>query len=383
MPNNKRLREAPPKKKMLIFTVVCLLGISQALDFGIAVIPDTQYYSGWHPETFEEQCYWICSCAKKNQILFTAHLGDLVHNGNNETHQWKVARSAIFRLESCNMPHSVLPGNHDIDQLNPDPYKLFDHTFSIERYEHKPWFGGEFPSHTLHNSFQILEKGKEKFIFLNIEYLPYQHGENYTSLITWANDVLTNYSDHTAFITTHYAGNGCEDFVYPPIFNMIFNHCNVLAVFGGHVIGCSGERIIPVINKCGHLRSVLISNFQNRKKGGNGWLRYYRFRGFSHLDSDFVGELCALTYSPQLGKFEKDTNSFFSIDLANGVRNKGCQLLASEICDAPFVSEGFVLGTLWIASLNLLGLMFLFGIPLSHKEWVTLLDHQIPRKKIT
>ena len=47
-----------------------LFAAVSGIDFGIVVIPDTQYYSGWYPETFEEQCNWICACSESKNILF-------------------------------------------------------------------------------------------------------------------------------------------------------------------------------------------------------------------------------------------------------------------------------------------------------------------------
>ena len=48
--------------------------------FTIAVIPDTQYYSESFPAIFDKQAQWIVDNTQSQNIIFAAHLGDLVQD---------------------------------------------------------------------------------------------------------------------------------------------------------------------------------------------------------------------------------------------------------------------------------------------------------------
>lgn len=373
---------------LIVLPSLLVYSKEEGINFGIVIIPDTQYYSGWYAETFEEQTHWACSCSRDANVIFASHLGDLVHNGSTDIHQWKVASSALFRLDSCGLPYGILPGNHDVKWVNGTrDYSLFSETFPRERYLHKKWFGGAFPVDNatgVRNNFELIEYEGEEFIFIHMEYLLHLEQEIVTSIERWINALLSQYSTRTAFLTTHYAGNSCNNNIHIMTRRLMYNHCNLLFTFGGHIRGCGGENTISLINKCEQTRFVLVSNYQIRERGGNGWLRYYRFRNFSHSQHpsspssgpSLKGTICAFTYSPQLGQFEEDEDSYFSFHFAEKkdgdmvVSKEGCELMQSEKCSSDYIPEGFLLGTFWIAAVFLISIFFVLRVPLTKKEWL-------------
>ncbi len=339
--------------------VVCLCYMTGATSFEdrftIAVLPDTQFYSSYYEESFQEQTAWACQCAvdPEMQVLFVSHLGDIVHRGNKVERDWFNAGRAMHTLLQCGLAHGILPGNHDTDHRMENPYHYFEKMFPVTYHKGKPWFGGSHSLHNMHNTYQLFAspKGDMKFVFLHLEYLPYSNES--TSVIAWASKVIDDHPDRIALLSTHFAGSDCSDYIPYPVKTLLVKHCNLLMAFGGHLYACGGERSIPVQNQCNRTSYVFVSDYQGRNRGGNGWLRYYTF---------YPGEnkVCAYTYSPPLTEFEMDENSYFSLDLTHGTLGPGCAHMHE--CRSHYVSPGFVLASVWIASALILFLYFLFLI---------------------
>ena len=71
--------------------------------FTIAVIPDTQYYSESFPAIFDQQTQWIAANAQTQNIVFVAHLGDLVENYNSTT-EWQNAVHSMGIIRNAGYP---------------------------------------------------------------------------------------------------------------------------------------------------------------------------------------------------------------------------------------------------------------------------------------
>ena len=78
----------------------------------------------------------------------------------------------------------------------------------------------------------------------------------------------------------------------------------------------------------------ILSDYQDRANGGNGWLRYYTFKPSTNT-------VQATTYSPTLNAFETDANSSFTFPF---------DLAATQ--PAPFTSLGTVAAAGGTATLN-------------------------------
>ena len=91
--------------------------------FTLPVLPDTQFYSrysaaqfvpkyGTNP--FEVQTQWIVDNQEALNIPFVAHVGDVVDQ-QWVPGEWDAAEKAMKILEDGDVPYSVIPGNHDVE----------------------------------------------------------------------------------------------------------------------------------------------------------------------------------------------------------------------------------------------------------------------------
>ena len=87
---------------------------------------------------------------------------------------------------------------------------------------------------------------------------------------------------------------------------LIEPHANqIFLVLSGHHFWENEARITSSVD--GNFVHQLLSDYQDRSNGGNGWLRIIEF-------SPKIDEISIKTYSPYLNKFETDSNSQFMLD---------------------------------------------------------------------
>ncbi len=90
--------------------------------------------------------------------------------------------------------------------------------------------------------------------------------------------------------------------------HLIKPNCNVFMVINGHYPG-EGRR--TDLNNCGQPVHQVLTDYQSRANGGDGWLRYYTFKPSEN-------KIYAYTYSPTrnggAGEFETDASSQFVLD---------------------------------------------------------------------
>ncbi|MGM1018273.1 MAG: LamG-like jellyroll fold domain-containing protein [Actinomycetota bacterium] len=93
--------------------------------FTLPVLPDTQFYSRYsasqfYPKydtnPFEVQTEWLVEQQDELNIPFVAHVGDVVDQ-QWVTGEWDAAAKAMQNLTEGGLPYSVLPGNHDVDNM--------------------------------------------------------------------------------------------------------------------------------------------------------------------------------------------------------------------------------------------------------------------------
>src|SRR5207237_576054 len=81
-------------------------------------------------------------------------------------------------------------------------------------------------------------------------------------------------------------------------------NCNVFMVVNGHYPG-EGRR--TDLNDCGKPVHQVLMDYQSRANGGDGWLRYFRFKPSQN-------KISAFTYSVTRNEFEADADSQFDLD---------------------------------------------------------------------
>ena len=280
-------------------------------NFTIVALPDTQYYSQSHPEIFENQTEWIVQHKDENNIVFVAHLGDIV-NVNNNDYQWQNADNAMSILDN-KVPYGILPGNHDMDGgYSPPPgagATYYEKYFPASRYEGYSYWGGSYDSTSVTssspnmNNYQLFSAGGMDFIALSLQYNPP------ADVLSWADNVLSEYSDRRAIISTHSyintSGGLASDGGTAIWDNVVVPENNVFLVLCGHW-SYSGEAAQKIDNLGNRTVYQLLSDYQDQSSGGNGWLRIMEF-----VPSEST--IYVRTYSPYLDQYWTDSANQFEL----------------------------------------------------------------------
>lgn len=294
---------------LLLVLVMCsMLAILLPLSanpeyFTIVVLPDTQNYSHYYPNIFRAQTQWIVDNKDTENIIFVAHVGDIVDF--NHPSKWVDARAIMGILRESNIPYSIIPGNHDMNYASCN-YSTFNAYFPYTDFTGYPWYGGHFPENGNENNYALFSVGLEDFLILSLGAPPL------ASVYEWANEVLTTHPSRKAIIVTHgyidpwgtkttandVNGLGLWE-------NVIRKHENIIAVLCGH---WTGEKYTVDTGDNGNIIHNLLACYEGRHNGGNGFLRLLRF--YPNLDKVEV-----LTYSPYLNEWETDSDSQFEFYL--------------------------------------------------------------------
>lgn len=292
-----------------------------APDFTLVAIPDTQHYvdDATRAPTFTAQTQWIVDNRAALNIAFVSHLGDIVEHIDAVPEEWTRANASLTVLDNNAMKWGLAPGNHDMSSAG--IATNYDLTFPVSRFAGYPWYGGYLgssPEDPINrenkNNYELFSVGGLDFIVIHLEYdMP-----DYA--VAWADRILRQYPNRRAIIATHLflnasgarpttvlnRSNGTPaETVWQQI---IRTNCNVFLVLNGHY---PGEANRTDLNACGQPVHQLASDYQSRSNGGDGWLRYMRFRPSEN-------RIYVYTYSPTLnggaGQFETDANSQFVLD---------------------------------------------------------------------
>lgn len=284
-----------------------------ALDqpFTVVVLPDTQVYSERLPEVFCQQTAWIVAQRQTQNIVFAAHLGDIVQNGGARLHEWQTASDCLGQLDG-QLPYSVVPGNHDVDRVGEPQaeFQTYDRFFPVSRFAGQPWYRGNYNGNR--NSYQVIGQGRQQLLFLNLEVDPPDE------VLTWANQTLARYPNTPTILITHVfvedltgrrsqrphfrPTNSAED-IWDQV---VAPNCQIKMVWSGHFHFQSGEAYLVSRNRCGQEVHQVLQDYQDREQGGNGRLRLYRFDPAQR-------QVSVTTFSPVSGELETDADSQFTL----------------------------------------------------------------------
>lgn len=220
--------------------------------FTIAIYPDTQQEvvieDAIKNKHFLNRSQWLVDNAKNLNLKFVVHTGDVVNWGNEDPKQFDIASEALKPLDKANIPTMLCLGNHDTAAVGvggsaADPQNTwirvrdtdaFNKAFPTSRY---PRFV-PFEEGKIDNGFQLISAGGLKWLVMTLELWPRDE------VITWANLVISDYSDYNVIIATHsyltdsgaiynradYGSNSPKD-LYE---RLIKQHANIKMVFSGH-----------------------------------------------------------------------------------------------------------------------------------------------------
>ena len=183
--------------------------------FTIAVLPDTQGYSGFN-SNFDAQAQWLADNRAQKKIVYAIHEGDIVNDICSNA-EWLSAQNSL-KIMDGKIPYSFAPGNHDIiaygacqgytDNDLASPVTYAASTLYTQRLnKHLPYgrylgnanIGGTQNTNTndMANTYNLFSAGGLNFVVINLQF-----GPNDASL-TWAKSVADAYPTRHAILLTH------------------------------------------------------------------------------------------------------------------------------------------------------------------------------------
>jgi len=235
-------------------------------DFTLAWLTDTQYYSTSYPDIYNKMTKYIVDNARKQNIVYAIHTGDVVDN-MDDVNQWENADKSMKLLDKAGIPYGVSAGNHDVGHSEYN-YSQFYKYFGEDRFKNMATYGGSPNNNRDH--YDIVSAYGRSFIIL---YLGWHIDE---SSIQWANEILKKNSDKMAIVATHgyisprgtyiEEGSLINDKIVAP-------NKNVFLVLCGHYPGVT----INQKRSVDHIYYEMLSDYQFNPEGGAGYLRMLRF----------------------------------------------------------------------------------------------------------
>ncbi|MET4099728.1 PKD repeat protein [Agrococcus sp. UYP10] len=300
-------------------------GATDAEPFSVVVVPDTQNYSYGPIDLLDAQLRWVRDSRDALDTAFVIQVGDLVSEWDIPRHWDNVSRSFAI-LDDAGVPNTVVPGNHDFDNATGDlgPYNSY---FPSTRYADASWntastryggylgqdqFGPDPIDRGNGDSYALFTAGGRDFLVLNLEWEAPQYA------LDWADRVLDAHPGRSVIMATHSfvsvngtrrataqrPGGTSQTALWE---GFVRTHCEIDLVVAGHEHqGDLGEAHRVDANACGEPVPQILTDYQARANGGDGWLRYYTFDPASNT-------MRATTYSPTLDRYETDGNSSFTL----------------------------------------------------------------------
>jgi hypothetical protein len=291
-------------------------------NFTIVAMPDTQFYAcganctqNGDPATFSAQTQWALDQLDTLNVAFVTQLGDCVQNGDNggDDSEWMVASNAFAIIEdpittmlTDGIPFGIAVGNHDQSPIaDPDGTTTFyNQYFGEAHFAGRAYYGGHFGSNN-DNSYQLFSAGGIDFIILHLEYDTTPDA----GVLTWADNLLQTHSNRKAMVTAHWLlnANGTFSAQGQAVYDALKANSNLFLMMCGHISDEARRSDIFGGNEV----HTLLSDYQSRTNGGDGWLRYLQF----DVQNNTID---VKTYSPTLDQHETDANSEFTLTFSGG-----------------------------------------------------------------
>jgi hypothetical protein len=286
--------------------------------YRLIVVPDTQKYAMSYPQTFQAQMQWIADQRESLKIQGVIGLGDIVERYDVPS-QWSVATAAYAKIAA--LPTALAWGNHDSIYAGTS---LWRSTFPESWFRAQPGFCGvatiqtsstkpllPYASCVQMGEFVVIAAGKtsDDGEIANETTIEDQvdDSENLkrdkrqlrfirdTARAKPTKPVIVVFHNNLKVDGSRFAGHG---WIHA---NVIAPEANIRFVFNGHELGDQAEAVrSTTVN--GRVLTEILSNYQSRVNGGDGWLRV--------LTVDPTAKtVCWRTYSPTLNRDETDATS--------------------------------------------------------------------------
>ena len=262
------------------------------------------------------QIDWLINNKTSQNLKFVSHVGDLVQDWTGITSEWDFVQSGMTRLLNSGISYSVLPGNHDYNELTRDS-TMFNSYFPLSIFQSMSTYGGAYDTNS-DNTYHIVNVNGHNLLVLSLEFGPR------SSVVTWANSILSTYSTMKAVIVVHsylkYDGellahtdnhapsNGYGLGSGPPDVNdgtdlwtnLVYPNNNVKFVICGHDgTPTDGSGFRDSTHSDGsHVYQIM----------GN-WQYFANYPGYLLLISFGSNNVSFRTYSPYLGVYKTDSES--------------------------------------------------------------------------
>jgi hypothetical protein len=298
----------------------------------LAILPDTQDYTEFNFPHFTNQTQWIADHTTSHNINYVLHEGDVTEHNN--TVQWTRGLNSMNLLNNV-VPYAIAPGNHDYgpNGFSGDRSSMFNQPEYFgpgSYYANQPSVGGFFDAGKTDNSYHTFNAGGKDWLVLALEWGPRDE------VVAWANQVVTDHSEHLAMLVTHaymyydetrydWENKGSQQQWNPnsyPIANLpggsvndgeqlwdklVSKHENFRFVFNGHVIG-DGTGFLSSVGDHGNVVHQMLANYQFKAQGGSGDMRLLEFLP----DGETV---VVRTYSPSLDRYDTKYDQQFTLNL--------------------------------------------------------------------
>ncbi len=274
--------------------------LGPASDFAIIVLPDTQRYSDANPALFAVQTQWIVDSRAALNIVYVAHVGDIVNDAKVEQ-QWRNADAALSLLEDPattghpdGIPYSVVPGNHDV------PGRFYEKYFGVKRFQGRSYYGEGYPDGSNKNNYTLFSGGGMDFIAIGIDYEGVDPGA-----LDWADGLLKAHSDRRAIVVSHHIleEDGSFGNWGQRVYDALKDNPNLFLMLAGHRHAEASRTEVYE----GQTVYALMADYQSYPKGGQAFLRRLEF-------SPENSQIRVSTYSPWLDQYETDADSQFVLD---------------------------------------------------------------------
>lgn len=276
--------------------------------FTVVVLPDTQHYSDQFPDTYAKQTAWVRDHVKDEHIAFVSSVGDIVEHRDEKPAEWDVADKAFSTLDGV-VPWGIAMGNHDFDLKPARGATLFLKHFGPERFKKYGWYGGA-PENGM-SSFQTIEAAGVKLMFIHMETAAP------TPALDWASKVLADHPGVQTIIVTHiYLTSASRNKTRPSYLGpeshsgeemfkaLVQPNEQVFMVLCGHEDPGAKQFRQASTRPAGGPVQEIMSDFQNHKDGGNGYLRLMRFVPAKK-------QIEVRTYSPTVDEYLTDQSNQF------------------------------------------------------------------------
>lgn len=298
--------------------------------WSVAVLPDTQSYVsqfGGEPrekrlERLKSQTQYV---AEDNNFVFATQLGDLVNNGDS-FEQFRMVSERFDALDD-EIVYGVLPGNHDYKHTDDKDsgLELYNEFFGAERFESYDWFNDWSLEEPLTS--QKFSVGDLTVRNISMPWEPLDSTLEEVKSRIENDPVPTMISKHGNIVghplmlgrtslKDSERGNSPQE-VYE---KLIGGTEEIFMVNSGHFykdyLGMGvGESARVTRNEVGKPLIEILSNFQDLKYGGNGYMREIEFIEDGGSREYYPDLIKISSYSPFLDKYKDGRDSHLGVEI--------------------------------------------------------------------